>query len=97
MADNGWRHTARDRPEYLAAFRHRLAFKEGWKRIPGNDGHARVAVPMSAIVPREMAPHRFWLQNVQSAGVAYHTGDPSPTRRCNSHAESDKRQFEEAV
>jgi hypothetical protein len=31
----------------------RLAFKEGWKRIPGNDGHARVAVPMSAIMPRE--------------------------------------------
>jgi hypothetical protein len=31
----------------------RLAFKEGWKRIPGNDGHARVAVPMPAIMPRE--------------------------------------------
>jgi hypothetical protein len=28
-------------------------FREGWRRVPGNDGLTRVAVPMSAIVPRE--------------------------------------------
>jgi hypothetical protein len=31
----------------------RLTFREGWRRVAGNDGRARVAVPMSAIVPRE--------------------------------------------
>jgi hypothetical protein len=31
----------------------RLVFKSGWRRIPDNMGQRLMAVPMSALVPRE--------------------------------------------